>query len=199
MRSYEAARSLFSFLAFIAWSVIVIGVLVALASATGASRYGGGAAGLIAMVPGIGIGITGFILVAFVQMGRATVDTAEYTQQMLKLSRDQLEVSKQSLKLQNTAPQTLTAVTQKESAQGSKNSFANQLSTTSPTEGEPKGSKMVQPPAEGIVYQGRTIAVVDGSFHFAKMSFATLEKAQSYIDRLGVNPAAQLSGETRNS
>ncbi len=68
------------------------------------------------MVPGIGIGITGFILVAFVQMGRATVDTAEYTQQMLKLSRDQLEVSKQSLKVQNSAPQTFAAATQKENS-----------------------------------------------------------------------------------
>lgn len=31
MRSYEAARSLFSFLAFMAWTVIIIGILVALA------------------------------------------------------------------------------------------------------------------------------------------------------------------------
>ena len=97
MRSYEAARSLFSFLGFIAWSVVVLGVLVALVSAAGGSRFGGAGAGLLAMVPGVAIGIAGFILVAFVQMGRATVDTAEYTQQMLKIARDQLDVSKQGL------------------------------------------------------------------------------------------------------
>ena len=138
MRSYEAARSLFSFLAFIAWSVVVIGVFVALISAAGASKYGGGGAGLLAMVPGIGIGITGFILVAFVQMGRATVDTAEYTQQMLKLSRDQLEVSKQGLKLQNAVPQTFVAAAQTKSTQETKNSFANQTKVAAPTEQKDK-------------------------------------------------------------
>jgi len=97
MRSYEAARTLFSFLAFCAWSVVIIGVLVALIGAGGGSRYGGAGAGLLAMAPGIGIGISGLILVAFVQMGRAGVDTAEYTQQMLKIARDQLEISRQSL------------------------------------------------------------------------------------------------------
>ena len=97
MRSYETARSLFSFLGFCAWSVVVIGVLVALAGAEGGSRYGGAGAGLLAMAPGFGIAILGLILVAFVQMGRANVDTAEYTQQMLKIARDQLEVSRQSL------------------------------------------------------------------------------------------------------
>lgn len=97
MRSYETARTLFSFLAFWAWCVVIAGVLVALVSAAGASQYGGAGAGLLATAPGIGIGIAGLILVAFVQMGRATVDTAEYTQQMLKIARDQLEVSQQGL------------------------------------------------------------------------------------------------------
>jgi hypothetical protein len=104
MRSYEAARSLFSFLAFVAWSVVVIGVLVALIGMGSVSQYAGGGAGLLATVPGIGIAITGFILVAFVQMGRATVDTAEYTQQMLKIARDQLEVSRQGLKAHQEGP-----------------------------------------------------------------------------------------------
>jgi hypothetical protein len=98
MRSYEAARSLFSFLAFVAWMVIIAGVLIALIGAKGASIYGGAGAGLLAAMPGIGIAMMGFLQLAFVQIGRAGVDTAEYTQQMLKISRDQLEVSQQSLK-----------------------------------------------------------------------------------------------------
>ena len=199
MRSYEAARSLFTFLAFIAWSVVVIGVIVALVSAAGASRYGGGGAGLLAMVPGIGIGITGFILVAFVQMGRANVDTAEYTQQMLKTARDQLEVSKQGLKLQSTVPQTFAAAAQTESAQEPKSSFASQPATAAPSGGESTALKLEQPSSENVVYRDKTITIADGKFHFANMSFTSLEKAHHYIDQLGINPAVQLSGETRNT
>jgi hypothetical protein len=98
MRSYEAARSLFSFLGFMSWLVIIAGALAALAGAKASSIYGGGTAGLLAAMPGIGIAVLGFVLLAFVQMGRATVDSAEYGQQMLKIARDQLELSKQSLK-----------------------------------------------------------------------------------------------------
>jgi len=197
MRSYEAARSLFSFLGFIAWSVVVFGVIGALISAAGVSQYAGGGAGLIAMVPGIGIAITGFILVAFVQMGRATVDTAEYTQQMLKLSRDQLEVSKQGLKLQYAVPQTFATAAQKETAPESKSSFASQTSTSPPPEHAPKVINKDPPLVRKTVYRDKTITIADGSFHFAKMSFTSLEKAQQYIDRLGINPAVKLSGETR--
>lgn len=78
MRSYQAARSLFSFLGLIAWLVIIAGIIAAMAGAGGGSQFGGAAAGMFAMAPGIGIVIAGFFLLAFVQMGRASVDTAEY-------------------------------------------------------------------------------------------------------------------------
>jgi len=194
MRSYEAARSLFSFLAFIAWSVIVIGVLVALASAAGASRYGGGGAGLIAMVPGIGIGITGFILVAFVQMGRANVDTAEYTQQMLKISRDQLEVSKQGLKLQSAVPQTFAAASQEESAQEPKTSFASQTEKTAPPKQVVKELEPEQPVDKSTVYQGKTIRNEQGKFLYNDIPFKTLFAAQEYIDSFAVSQEKKLPG-----
>ncbi len=199
MRSYEVARSLFSFLAFMAWSVVVVGVIVALIGAAGASQYGGSGAGLLATAPGIYIGITGLILVAFVEMGRATVDTAEYTQQMLSISRDQLEVSKQGLKLQSVVPQTFAAAAQKESAQEPRSSFADQTPAASPPEHEPEAINLEQPKMEKTTYRGKTITVEDGKFHIAKMSFTSLEKAQTYIDQLGVNEGVQLSGVTRNS
>jgi len=277
MRSYEAARSLFSFLAFVAWSVVVIGVLVALMSAAGGSQFGGSGAALLAMIPGIGIGITGFILVAFVQMGRATVDTAEYTQQMLQLSRDQLEVSKQGLKLKDAGPQTFAAAVPKSPEKISKfqgtgdqsPSFATgpngvekksapkqeffyqkrqvrvqgeyfqcggnlfetaesakahiddvmadehagtalplleEKNTVSPVSSEPASVPVLavnnQSVALGLKdgtleYSGHEIAVQGGKFFFAKMGFDTLEKAQRYVDQLGVNPNAKLGGVTR--
>lgn len=172
---------------------------MALISAAGVSQYGGGGAGLLAMIPGIGIGITGFILVAFVQMGRATVDTAEYTQQMLKVSRDQLEVSKQGLKLQNAVPQTFAAAAQTVSGQEPNSSFADQTKKDFPPEHELKALKLEQTMTEETIYLGETITFEDGEFRFAKMSFTSLEKAQSHIDQLGVNMPAKLSGVTRDS
>lgn len=199
MRSYEAARSLFSFLAFIAWSVVVIGVIVALISAAGASRFGGSAAGLLAMVPGIGIGITGFILVAFVQMGRATVDTAEYTQQMLKLSRDRLEISKQGLKLQNAAPQSFAAASQKEITQESKSSFASQTPKSPAPKQEVKVLKPEQPVTQTTNYQGKTIRAEQGKFLYNGIPFNTLPAAQEYIDSFAGLPEKRLPGAYRKT
>lgn len=116
MRSYEAARSLFGILAFLAWAVVAIGVVAAFIGAESVPSYAGDEMVLLALAPGIGIGILGLVLVAFVQMGRANVDTAEYTQQMLKISRDQLDVSRQALKQGASAPQGFAGMAQDDPA-----------------------------------------------------------------------------------
>ena len=185
MRSYEAARKLFSFLGFIAWSVIVIGVLVALVGAGTGGRYGVPGAGLVAMVPGIGIAIAGFIQLAFVQMGRAQVDTAEYTQQMLKISRDQLEVSRQSLNQGNTPAKSFGSVRRPENASSRRSSFA--------AKPNPEKESRVEPSleSENFEYKGRTITREGNRFVFAKMAFNSVELAQQYIDRLGMNQNAK--------
>lgn len=201
MRSYEAARSLFSFLAFVAWSLVVIGVLIALVSAAGVSQYAGSGAGLFAMVPGIGIGITGFILVAFIQMGRATVDTAEYTQQMLKIARDQLDVSKQGLNQGKTLEQGFAALKpmleEKPTA-----SFANATTETNnavesdtagpgvaiAVETEPEISHEV---GETIEYRGKNIRVVEAGYTFAATVFETLGKAKDRVDEDSFLPPAK--------
>jgi len=199
MRSYEAARSLFSFLAFMAWSVVVVGVIVALIGAAGASQYGGSGAGLLAMVPGIGIGITGLILVAFVQMGRATVDTAEYTQQMLSISRDQLEVSKQGLKLQSVVPQTFAAAARTESAQEPKNSFAKQADKSSPQGRMVENLEPAQLEDQSTIYRGKTIRDVKGKLLYKGIPFETLLAAKEHIDMLAARPARKLPAESNET
>ena len=193
MRSYEAARSLFSFLAFMAWSSVVSGVLLALISAAGASKYGGSGAGIIAMVPGIVIAIVGCIQLAFVQMGRATVDTAEYTQQMLKLSRDQLEVSKQSLKAQNSAPQTFAAATQQGSNQDQKASFASQANNAESSGQTISDSGPGNFVPEDTIYRGKTIRAEKGKFLYKGVPFDTLGAAKDYVDAFGAAPTRELS------
>ena len=192
MRSYEVARTLFSVMGFAAWSVVVVGVIVASISAEAASDYGGLLAGLVAMAPGVGIATTGIILVAMVQIGRASVDTAEYTQQMLKISRDQLEVSKQGLKLQNAAPQTFAAAMPKENTQEPKSSFANQADKNSPQGrmvGDPEPQQLVD---QSIIYRGKTIRSNNGKFLYKGIPFDTLLAAKKHVDFLAKPVARRL-------
>ena len=104
MRSYETARSLYSFLTFCAWCLVVGGVIVALIGAGAASemrsfgRSAPAAAVFMASIPGLALTLAGVLSLALVENGRAAVDTAELTQQMLKVAREQLEVSKQALR-----------------------------------------------------------------------------------------------------
>lgn len=105
MRSYEAARGLFSFMSFVGWVIIIGGALAAVAGIVMGNemgRYGYGRGPgpevLLFMLPGVGIALVGVITLALSEIGRAGVDTAEYSQQMLQLSRDSLEVSRQSLR-----------------------------------------------------------------------------------------------------
>ena len=133
---------------FGAWSIVVIGVLIAVIGGGGVTRYAGAGAGLLAMAPGIGVGIAGILLVAFVQIGRATVDTAEYTQQMLKISRDQLEVSKQGLKLKTVVPQTFSAATPTQSGPEPKSSFTGQSVIASLLERGPEALELEQTETE---------------------------------------------------
>ena len=101
MRSYEAARGLFSFLGFMSWAVIIVGTLLAFSGGTiGGTGFGqnsGGLTALLGAAPGIILAMLGFYGLALVQMGRAGVDSAEYSQQSLEVARQQLEVSREVL------------------------------------------------------------------------------------------------------
>lgn len=97
MRSYQTARSLHSFLEFLFWMGVICGLLIALAgAAAGARSFGGG--GLLGAGPGLVMIAFCLLGVSNVQNARAAVDSAEYGQQMLKVARDQLEISKQALR-----------------------------------------------------------------------------------------------------
>ena len=101
MRSYEAARGLFSFLAICSWAIIFVGGIIALAAGAALSSAIGGNPSvmklLFALLPGAGISLVGLYGLAMVQMARAGVDGAEYAQQSLGVARQQLEVSREAL------------------------------------------------------------------------------------------------------
>lgn len=100
MRSYHAARAVFSLFSTLAWIVILAGGALAVISsglAMERASFGGGneMVALMAAIPGAILSLLGFVMLVLSQIGRAGVDTAEYSQQMLQVSRDHMEVSRQ--------------------------------------------------------------------------------------------------------
>jgi hypothetical protein len=98
MRSYHAARAVFSLFSTLAWILILGGVILAVigfARGPSISPYNPDLASTLAAIPGVLLSIFGFVMLVLAQTGRAGVDTAEYSQQMLKASRDHMEVSQQ--------------------------------------------------------------------------------------------------------
>jgi hypothetical protein len=100
MRSYHAARAVFTLFSTLSWIVILAGgALAAISSGLAMERasFGGGneMVALMAAIPGAILSLLGFVMLVLSQIGRAGVDTAEYSQQMLQASRDHMEVSRQ--------------------------------------------------------------------------------------------------------
>ncbi|UWR13405.1 hypothetical protein [Sulfitobacter mediterraneus] len=206
MRSYETARSLFSFLEVMAWIMVVAGIIIAFGGASAASLFSRSSAGLMGALPGIVIAILGLFMVAQVQGNRATVDSAEFSQQMLKLTREHLEVSKQALKQGNSVAQSFAALPAPgESAPHA--GFGTLATETKPSkqretlanrelqnssEGMPPPGSMRPADDTAIKYKGKEIVFSEGRYSFAKMSFSSLERAESYIDQLAVNPKAKV-------
>lgn len=184
MRSYEAARSLFSFLAFCAWCVIVLGAGVALLSSVAVGNsvsFGRNLSGLAvvtSLLPGFGISLLGLLGLALVQMGRATVDTAEYTQQMLQIARNQLEVSRQGFKRGSNQPPSFSeAGKDKEKQQPPPTvSFSKEADDVSASKGEEAQNT--------ITYRGYEISKENGKFSIGGNRFAQISQAKQFADTL---------------
>jgi len=196
MRDYGVARSLFGFIEFLFWAGVVIGVIVAFAAMNVASRGFGGGPGILAALPGMLMAITSLFGVALVQNARATVDTAELTQQMLKVARDQLEVSQQAVKQGEMAQQSFAALaasnqppqSELETPAG-KATFAHtpgatdrpQIEATS----EPEEPKVM---GKKLTYKGQSGELIGGKWHLNGIAFESRELLRDYIDVYGRKP-----------
>ncbi|MCE8005987.1 hypothetical protein [Aestuariivita sp.] len=221
MRSYEAARGMFSFLGFCSWIVILLGGFVALGGMSAGSSLGRNAGAMQAMLaaaPGLILAMVGFYGLALVQMGRASVDSAEYGQQALQVARDQLEVSRQALQqgrqmaasyaVAANKPSMATAKTDPQ-LEGAGPSYGNRTEPAPPTSGsdetakiEPKAETASLPSPGGettvdellgekITVAGRELVLVEGTYRYRSIRFSSLEKAEAYFAPMGVNPAAK--------
>ena len=196
MRSYDAARGYFGFLEFIAWCALVGGGLLAFSGGaiTSQSTSFGGAnflPMLMGAVPGLILMVIGFFSLVYVQGSRAAVDCAEYAQQALKVSRDQLDISKQILKLSQRDPASATYTGKVTEGDLQDIDFdtgaeAKSPSSTAPTEA-PKSNRTstdqaVSYPPQVYNYDGQEIAVEDGKFLVGDRSYDTLVDAKLAID-----------------
>ena len=182
MRSYETARSLFSFLAFCAWSTVGVGVIAAFVGAGSVSRYGDSGAAFLAMMPGIGISLIALFQVAVIQNARATVDTAEYTQQMLKISRDQLQVSEQALKQGDAFQKSYAALNKETNDAPQSMGYAAQATKSEKAASSPKSP--ISNYGKRTSYNGHAISESNGIFSVENAAFRHIEHAKEHIDML---------------
>ena len=193
MRNYATARGIFSLLEFVGWVTVIGGVILAIAFGNSVGKYARPEAAVSAVLPGLIVALFGLLFVGAVQAWRASVDTAEYTQQMLKIARDQLEVSRQTLaggKID--VPTFASNMDEAETKTGS--SFANAV--VSDTDGRtgakpsvegqdenalpaPESSKT---PHETVEYRGYKIDQSAAGFLAQGVHFDTLELAKKNID-----------------
>lgn len=189
MRSYQAARSLFSFISFFSWFLIIGGIIAVVAGSNlggEMSRYSRMPAGIgmiLGGIPGFIAGLIGFFALVSSQMGRAGVDSAEYGQQMLQVARDHLEISRQSLHKSDTLRQSFEALASAKEA-SSNASYAGHLAQPKATADTSPALPSTASRPSLITYKGKEIAALESGFHFAGESFPTLAAAQAHIDLL---------------
>lgn len=190
MRSYKTSRNVLGLIEFMAWCVIAVGVFLIVigweAGDANGSGFGAGSSlvdALTAALPSIAIALLGVIVVVQCKTGRASVDAAEYGQQMLEIARESLDVSRQALRQDSvdgapsftTSPQT----------NGSEPLQTDMPPSASLQETEADGELLTAQDAETIEYKGTKIFVGSGMYQCDGIQFEKLENAKAYVDQFG--------------
>ena len=80
---YNTVRTVSAFIEFIGWMAVMFGVSASISAFT--SELAFGFVELIAMLPGLGITMSGLVIIMGAQLTAAMVDTADYTREILKI------------------------------------------------------------------------------------------------------------------
>jgi len=182
MRSYGAARGLYSLLALIAWSMIGIGVFAAVTSLGSTNSYLPKTIIIAFFFASTALAIFGLFLLANIQNGRAAVDTAEYTQQMLKIARDQLAVSREALK-GGMAPE-MSFDTKPDLDSSTKTAGYTPPENKQIAEVHENDPEVEKGDKDGFLeYGGKMIEVKGGTYFLDGAIFTSLEKARAKIEK----------------
>jgi hypothetical protein len=170
MQSYETSRKVLGFFEFCAWCAFGGGAIL-LALAASALANGGALSALTFGAGGGAVALLAMIGIVVVQMSRAGLDTAEYTGQLLKVARDQLEVSRDANRVDDapigfSAPQKDVPAVELPAAR------VEPKIRTRPRSEDP----------QEIEYRGKKIRLFRGKYSYNDIPFNNLTRAQKYLD-----------------
>lgn len=180
MHEYRTARSIFGFMEFGAWACVVLGVITALVGMAGGGRMLGGGGGILAALPGLLIVFIGIFAVMMVQIGRATVDTAEMTGKLLKNSNEELQILKSADRTVGFSGETPAQSLNRQSA-----SFGD-LDVSSPSSEAAEEAQIdtdhLKEVTPGIYeFKGRQLFASTKGIMVGNEAFATIEDAKQFI------------------
>lgn len=159
MREYSTARSVLGFAEFIAWAIFAIGV-IALIAAVAVGTRGGFVGGLAASLPGMGIILVALLIIVFIQVGRAGVDTSERVGRLIQINRDGFQYLK---------------------SQSSDLPASFDLQSKPMSAGSSPASVALSP--QSIPYKRYEISVGEnGTIRVGKQEFMSIDFAKRYID-----------------
>lgn len=181
-RSYATARSIYSFIGYVGWVMMGLGLVVFVVGSSISDPFLSEILQPASFVAGLIISMLGLFAVGASQAWRAGVDTAEFTQQILKTSRDQLRVSQQALKANVGGPASFSDVPDKDVSKGAPTSAWEQGDVKSASEMPPLITE----------FHGQEIVFENGQYRIAEKEFATLSKARDFI--LASENTAKLQG-----
>jgi hypothetical protein len=202
-----------------------LGVIVAFLGGTAAStgfRSGSNELqALLGAAPGAVVSLAGFFGLAMMQIGRAAVDSAEYGQQALQVSRQQLEVSREVLAQGKTAAASYAELLKRQPVSKTNATDTTSTADTSPSYGsrpaedataaqlsdntkQPQlADKILSAPAQlehapeltidGMLANGDPVTFEGGVWRVGGRTFQTETPARNYAAQLGVNSNAKLS------
>ena len=200
---YKTGRTVYLILELIAWGLVVLGVIIALAGfSTGGmvgmlSRDPPFLSRLVAMLPGLGASVAGLFLVAQVQSGRATLHSADYNREMLQIMRSQASEPARSVP-GPSAPSTAHrarsgTIERREPTPPDHAETANRGAASRRTEdtAEPRGrspeaSESGEVRLTGMVtHKGQRIrySAANSIFVVEEKRFSSMDEAKAYIDK----------------
>ena len=209
MRSYGLARFIFGVIGFFGGLIVLTGGVIAVVGAYIAMQYWPlepetiWAGAFLGVVPGIWVSMNGFFLIAAVQNSRADVDVAEYSQQILDVSRKQLEAVRE---LARAAPRSAVGFERLPQAQSEASAQSGEAWSTlkqessaesrkprsNPTSDDDRTSKELDTnrsapitlPNGDLEYRGKAIRRDQDVYIYAGQTFSDLDAAKTAVDQV---------------
>jgi len=191
----------------VGWIILIIGLIQAFIVAKTFGLYpferglNQGLAQFVGAMPGLLTAFLGLCIIAVTQACRAAVDSAEYAQHMLKISRAQIEYSKAAVRHGKQLGATLEGLLKLQGVPDKPGASEGSKARLTPEGNSPAvpqftsqnlgrdGVRLVAETTETTEHNGHKIEYRDEAYHVAGITFSTLAKAKNWVDQLGVNPA----------